>query len=1028
MQLTELAIKRPAMMSMVFLLFVFLGLVSAPYLGVDLYPPVNIPYVTVVIPYAGAGPEEIETQVVKPVEDAVSSINNVKNINSRAAEGLAMVTIEFTMNTDLDEAAIDVQKNIDAVSGDLPDSADRPVVKKVDFNAQPVMVLAVSGDRPLEDIYELARDNVKDKIQQVPGVGEVSLNGGREREVKIAVDKNRLETYGVALGTIIARVSAANMDVPAGRIDQEESEYLVRILGEYDDLDEIRSLAIPLPTGGKVALRELATVSPGTKDIRSYSRYNGKDAVTITILKQSTASLVATADAISATLPGIRDSLPPGIQLYVAQDGADFVHNALNETWKNLIEGILTTALVLLLFLREWRSTLIVVLAIPTSLIATLTLMYFAGFSFNLLTLLALTMCIGILVDDSIVVLENIHRHRTELGKDAATAAMDGRTEIGMAAVAITMSDVVVFGPIAFLTGIVGQFFKQFGLTVVFATLFSLLVSFTLTPMLASLLFKNAPKPREDQEAKNQSGRWSSIQHQVYMKYETFLKWALSHRRPVVITCLLAPMLVFSFIPLGLIKTEFMPLTDQSQVTISLEMPPGTSLAETDAILAQLEKRAMSLPETETVYSTVGKNAEFVGTTVSAQQGNVFVRLVPKTDRKLYQWEIAESMRSWGRNIPGAKISVFEPSGLFPQMAPIQVNITGNDQTKLVELSDKIRTIVKDTPGTADVDSSWKMGQPEIQAEINPLAADNYGLTTAEIAGTMRSAVSGDVVTTYRKEGKETDVRVLLSGANSFDSAQLGSIGITNNQGQIVRLDQVAAIQEKVGPTEIKRMNKQRLITIKSNISGRSLGDIIGDVKNHISALEIPNGSKVSYQGESYYMEDSFAELTRALIISIFLVYAILVMLYESYLIPVIRMLSLPLGLVGALLAFFITGKTLNISSFIGLIMLDGLVAKNSTLLIDYTHTIMQREGLALREALVKAGTTRLRPIIMTSVTMIAGMLPTALAKATGAEMRSGMAAALIGGLLLSTVLTLVVIPVAYTLLDDLRRWVKKKR
>lgn len=1015
-------------MSMVFLLFVFLGLVSAPYLGVDLYPPVNIPYVTVVVPYMGAGPEEIETQVVKSVEDAVSSINNVKTISSTAAEGVATVAIEFTMNTDIDEAAIDVQKNIDAISGSLPDNADRPIIKKVDFNAQPVMVLAVYGDRPLEDIYEVARDIVKDKVQQIPGVGDVSLNGGREREVKIAVDKGRLELYGVTLGTIIARISATNLNIPAGRIEQGESEYLVRILGEYNDLEEIRNISIPLSSGGKVALRELATIGPGAKDVRSYSRFNGKDAVTITILKQSNASLVSTADAISADLPDIRSSLPTGMQLTVARDGADFVHKSLNETWKNLIEGILTTALVLLLFLREWRSTLIVVLAIPTSLIATLTLMYFAGFSFNLLTLLALTMCIGILVDDSIVVLENIHRHRIVLGKDAATAAMDGRNEIGMAAVAITMSDVVVFGPIAFLTGIVGQFFKQFGLTVVFATLFSLLVSFTLTPMLASLLFKNRPSDHETLEKENTVGPWNAIQHQVYVKYEAFLKWALSHRRPVVITCLLAPMLVFSFIPLGLIKTEFMPRTDQSQLTISLEMPPGTSLAETDSILLQLEKRALGLPETAAVYSTVGKSAELVGTTVSAQEGNVYVRLVPKTERKRYQWEIAEAMRSWGKNIPGAKISVFEPAGLFPQMSPIQVNITGDNQTKLVEVSEKIRTVVKETAGTTDVSSSWKMGQPEIQAKINPMAADNYGLTTAEIAGTLRSAISGNIATSYRKEGKETDVRVLLSGADKFDTAQLGSVVILNNLGQMVRLGQVASINEKVGPSAIKRLNKQRLITIKCNITERSLGDIMRDIKAGISAMQLPNGFKVSYQGESYYMEDSFAELTRALIISIFLVYAILVMLYESYLIPVIRMLSLPLGLVGALLAFFITGKSLSIASFIGLIMLDGLVAKNSTLLIDYTHTIMQREGLALREALVKAGTTRLKPIIMTSVTMIAGMLPTALAKATGAEMRSGMAAALIGGLLLSTVLTLVVIPVAYTLLDDLRRRVKKHR
>lgn len=1026
MRLTELAVKRPVMMSMVFFLFIFLGLISFPRIGADLYPPVNIPYISVYTVYRGAGPEEIETQIIKPIEDAISGLNNIKKITSTASEGLAVTVIEFSMNADLDNAAIDVQKCVDSIRGKLPRDVENPTVRKFDFNADPVMVLALAGDMPLEDIYAIARDQIKDRLQRLPGVAQVNLIGGKEQEIKVAVDRNRLKSYGLTIGTVIARISATNMTVPAGRIDQVKDEYLIRVQGEFRDPEEIKNLSLPLPAGGQVSLKEIATVNYGFKDIRTYSRLNGQDAVAISIQKQSTASLVATAEAINRELPQIRELLPPGVNLTVARDNSIFVHQSLNGTWSNLIEGILTTGLVLFFFLREWRSTLIVLLAIPTSLIATLTFMHFAGYSFNLLTLMGLTMCIGVLVDDTIVVLENIHRHRVQLGKDSAAAALDGRSEIGMAAVAITLSDVVVFGPIAFMTGIVGQFFKQFGLTIVFAVLFSLLVSFTLTPMLAALLFKNVPLSEHNSTSKinlwKQARKWVAFQHQTYAKYENFLRWSFNNRRWIMIICLLAPTLAFALLPLKIIKTEFMPRYDQNQLTISLEMPPGTSLTETDAALAKLEKKAMELSEIESTFATVGRSGEQYMGSINAQSGNIFVRLVPKNKRSRTQWEIAEIMRGWGDDIPGAKVSVFEPSGVYPQMAPIQINITGPDQDKLLSIAEQIKKTVEATPGTTDVDSSWKIGQPEIQVEINQVAADYYGLNVSEIAGTVRAAVEGEIATRYRKSGQETDVRVLIAEANHSSISELGSLGIINSQGQIIRLEQVASLKENVGPSEIKRLNKQRTVSIKANLSDRPLGEVMQEIRREVEKIALPPGFEVFYEGETREMEESFAELCRALIMSIVFVYAILVMLYESYLIPIIRMLSLPLGMVGALLALAVTGKTLNIMSFIGLIMLDGLVAKNSTLLIDYTHTIMSREGLPLREALLKAGTTRLRPILMTTVTMITGMLPTALAISPGSEIRASMAVALIGGLLLSTLLTLVVIPVAYTMLDDLKR------
>lgn len=1020
MRLTEWSINRPKMAGMVFILCVFLGLICAPRLGVDLWPPVNIPYIYIATPYNGVSPAEIETQIVKPVEEAVASINNIKSLNSTAYEGLAITVVEFKMGTNLDAAAVDIQKDVDGIRSDLPEGAGIPIIKKLDFNAAPVMVLALSGDLPPEDIYSYAQDKLKDQLLQIPGVAEVTLAGGREAEIKVDADQHRMDSYGLTLGMLMAELSAANLNLPAGRVDLDESEYSVRLLGEFTSLQQIKDLSLTLPSGGKIRLSDVASVTAGFKDTRSISRLDGEDAIIVSVLKQSSASQVSTADGINRKIAEIRKTLPEGARLTVAYDNSTFIHQSLNDTAKNLIEGIILTALVLLLFLREWRSSLIVVLAIPTSLISTFTMMYFVGFSFNIVSLLAMTICIGILVDDSIVVLENIHRHRRQLNKDPAAAALDGRSEIGMAAIAITMSDVVVFAPIALMTGMVGQFFKQFGLTVVFATLFSLLVSFTLTPMLAAILFRNSARETLPDPVRD-PGSGKSLLSRTKAWYENLLRWGLGHRKTIVAICLLAPMLVFALLPLRLVKTEFLPRSDQSQLTISLEMPPGTSLSETSEALKLLERKALTMPEVIHAVTTVGRSGEQYLASINAQNGSITLSLSPKGDRQQAQWDIAEEMREWGRLIPGGRVSVFEPSGIHPQMAPVLIHVAGPDPQQLETLASAVQDIVETTPGATDVASSWELGQPEIQAKIDRASLDYYGLSVKEVAVALRRAITGEVATIWRQSGQETDVRVALAGARQMYKDEIANLGIMNQQGQLVRLNQLATIEINQGPTEIQRLNQQRLITVQANVTGRPLGEVTKDIRQEIDALALPPGFTISYMGETQELEDSFAELVTALIISILLVYAILVMLYDSFLVPVIRMLSLPLGMVGALLALAVTGNTLNILSFIGLIMLDGLVAKNSTLLIDYTHTIMEREHLPLREALVRAGTTRLRPILMTSMTMIAGMLPTALAVSAGSEMRSGMAVALIGGLLLSTLLTLVVIPVAYTLLDDLQ-------
>ncbi|MGE5415153.1 MAG: efflux RND transporter permease subunit [Acidobacteriota bacterium] len=1078
MRLTELTIKRPAMTSMVFLLFVFLGSFCAPFLNIDLYPKANVPYVVITVIYPGASPDEIESRVAEPIEDSIASVSKIKKIHTICSENLLFIAVEFLMSAEPETAVNDVRKAVDTAKSKLPKESESPSILKVDLNSEPVITMAMSGNQRLEDIYDFAKEEIKPRVEQLPGVAQVTITGGKEREIKVFVDRNKLEHYGLTLGHVVQSLGMQNLTLPAGKVNKSTNEYLIRASGEFKNLEEIRNLSLPLYTagqvmlkskanepfvpypiapvmnGGNVRLRDLARIEYGYKDIENFSRLgyekNGRtydqEAVALSVQKQGTASTTAVAEEVINEVARLQTLMPPGVKIEVVRDSSVFVKQCLEDTWRAMFEGILITGLVLYLFLREWRSTLIVGLSIPTSLVSTFIMMYFGDFSFNVLTLLALTMVIGILVDDSIVVLENIHRHRTKFGKRSAQAALDGRTEIGMAAVAITMSDVVVFGPVSFMTGMIGQFFKEFGLTVVFSTLFSLLVSFTLTPMMSAMLFKDDEAELEREERQKERERvkergrtwWGNLQYQVGVGYKNLLYWSMEHRLIVFIICMIAPMSIFATIPMGVLQLEFIPKTDYGQMTVNLDMPPGTSLDETQRTLQIIQKRLLdkkNLPEVRICLTTVGQSAEDYFGVKNPQTGSILVKMYEKNDPYLDdknierrpQWEVAQWIReNIAPDLAGAKIAVFERSGYGrPLMAPIMINVAGPKEDKVEEIAEAVRKLAKDTKGAMDVDSTWREGQPEMQWEIDRPAAEHFGVTSQDIAWTLRCALTGQIATKYRVAGQETDIRVQMDGAKAMEASELGSMAVMNPVGQIFPLGYVANMVPSTSSTEVRRLDRKRAIMVRINLNERPLGPVAYELNKKTDEIHLPPGYSINYEGEYRDLLDSFEELSRALIISVILVYAILVMLYESYLVPVVRMLSLPLGAVGAFGALLLTGRTFNIISFIGLIMLDGLVAKNSTLLIDYTHTIMQRERIDLRDALVKAGTTRLRPIVMTTVTMMAGMLPTAIANTTGSEIRSPMAISLIGGLTISTLLTLVVIPVAYTWLHDMRVKVK---
>jgi len=1028
MNVTELSVRRPTAILMGMVLIFGLGLVGYLNLGADLFPAVDTPIVAIHSTYPGAGAEQIDKDIIKPIEDAVSVVNGIDTMRSTSGVGFGYTIIQFTMSTDLNAAQVDVQKAINGIVDKLPRDATRPVIITFDVNAQPILILAITGDVTPEELYNEA-DTVTRAIESLPGVGSATIDGGQKKELLVTVDREKLDYYSVSTQTLLATLQADNMNVPAGEIKQRSRDLTVRMLGEFSSEQDVSNLRISTANGSSVPLSEIAQVKLDYPDPVRVVRRDGKTAIGIVIRKQSNANLVDTTARIKQALPSLQESLLPGTKLTVASDATLFITASLDETRLNLLESIITTSLVLFLFLRRWRSSLIVLIAIPFSLVGTFFAMYLFHFTLNIVSLMALGLCIGILVDDSIVILENVDRHIL-LGEDSRTAAVRGRMEIGLAAVAITLCDVVVFAPIAFLSDIVGQFFRQFGVTVVAATLLSLLVSFTITPMMASRMLgggkrKDAPDTAPPSgEPANQGAFGRFFETSVKGGYRRFLLWCLANRWKVIgaVGALVVASIVL--IPLKVIQTEFLPTFDQSRVIVDLDLGPGATFPQVDEKTRVVEQHLLSLPEVQTMYAGVG------GATAGSRS-EIVVKLKDKSARRKSQSTLARELREWGRGLPGVDFSVTEPGVLdrtsIEGTKPFIVNVTGPNRDILRDLARRVESDVRSVRGTADVDNTMRATQAEVNVIIDRLAAADYGLSAADVASVLRTALAGTDAGVYRYGGDEFDVTVRYREDQIRSPYDLETLSITNRLGQQIPLTQVARIVKSDSPQQVLRRNRQNVATITANIQGRPLGAVTADVQQRLADVTLPLGYQIIYGGDTQYMATSFRSLAWALVASILLVYMILVVLYESFLTPMIRMLSIPCGVIGAFAALALTGKAINIFAFIGLIMLDGLISKNGTLLIDYTNTLVKR-GKPLREALLEAGVTRLRPILMTSVTMIVGMMPLALSLGASSEIRSGMAVVLIGGLITSTVFTPLLLPVVYTLIDEARAAVRGRR
>jgi HAE1 family hydrophobic/amphiphilic exporter-1 len=1025
MSFLRVFIKRPVFTTMLVFVLVFFGLSSLPRLGIDLLPDVDLPLASVLVTWDGASPEEMESLVVKPIEDAASAVSGIKTITSISRPGLAQVTIEFVLGTDPRMAAADVREKVGGIRKTLPDQIDEPVTQRIDITASPVVYYSLSSDRrPRGEIRKMANDIVKERLQQLDGVGDVSVIGGSDREVQVQVDPRKLDAYGLTIDQIIATVNSANANTPGGYVKEKGYEMVVRTLGQFQTVEEVGTIAVANVNNQVVLLRDVATVADSYVEERTYARTDGSPSVVVSIQKQSGTNTVAVADSVKAEMERIQQELPSDIKTTIVRDGSLYIKSNVEDVEMSLILGGLLAVIIVFLFLRDTRATMIGALAIPTSVIATFSLMKFGGFTLNNMSLMGLSLAVGILIDDAIVVVENIHRH-IEAGATPAEGAVSGTAEISLAVLATTLSILAVFIPVGSMGEVIGMFFRQFGLTVAFAVAFSLFVAFSLTPMLAARWLRSpneAAPPRPAYFAAFSKfvdkllDKWEHGFEAFRDNYRELLQWSL--KRPGLIVGVAVMSLVVNFFFIPFLGFEFQPTYDSGEFNIYLTAPPGTAIETMQALAEPVEKEVVDMTETRAAFLNIGYGRNPVNKAL------VGVKLKDTGERNRTMMQIMDDLRAKFRNYTGLKISVIPSSttGGRGDNRPVQVGIQGDDLHILLGLSQELAERLRHVEGAADVDTSASDFEPEVQVVLDRAKAGQAGVSADTVGYVVQTAFAGNTTANrYRVGDKDYDIRIRLKDALRLRPEDVANVRVTSKTGGQVRIGDIAQVNFTSGPTEIDRENRQREIIVYANNVGASAGDIINAAKSEISQMTFPIGYHYKFVGQTRMMNDSFNEIGRALVIAVVLIYMVLAAQFESFIHPLTIMLSLPFALIGAILALLVSAKTINIMSLIGIIMLMGLVAKNAILLVDYTNTLRERDGLSREAALLEAGSVRLRPILMTTAAMILGMLPVAFGWGAGAELRSSMGVVVVGGLITSTILTLVVVPQMYIFMDNLQ-------
>lgn len=1006
MKITEIAIARPIFASMVMLAVVVFGTVLYLRLPVDLFPDVDFPVVTVTVAYPGADTETMESRVAEPIEEAVNSLAGIRLLRSTNLEGVTQVAIQFDLEVDLDVATQDVRDRVASIQDELPDAAEAPLVEKLDLGAAPIMQLALSGPVDERELSRFAEDVLKPGLERLRGVGQLELVGSREREVHVYVDNDRLRAYGLSVLEVAQALGAQNLEVPGGRLDDGRRELSVRTTAEATTVAELARTTLRARDGATVRVEDVAEVVDGLETRRSSAWVNGEAAIALIVRKQSGENTVAVAGAVREALPALEARAPAGSRIDVLFDNSINIRGSIDTVQLDLVLGAILCVLIIFLFLRDIRATFIAALTLPTTVIGTLGTVQVLGFSLNLMTTLALSLSIGILIDDAIVVIENIVRHKVKLGEKKREAAYRATSELGLAVLATSAAIVAVFVPVAFMEGMVGQFFYEFGITVAVAIVISTVIALTLTPMLASRLLSD-----EEREPWRISRSIEEVLQGIEDRYRAVIRWALRHRLVTVLagtgvlfgSCLLMPAIGF----------EFIPPEDRSQFVVGFELPIGTSLEESEDQLLAASSEVRTIPGVETVFLTVGG-----GVRDQVNEARMIVNLAPREARAYHQTDVMAYIRQLFADREEVMVEVQELDAVDAggENAPIQYNLRGDDLQELATAARAVADRLRATPGFADVDITYRDGRPELEVRVDDGRADDLEVTGRDIALTVRQLVEGEVATEMDLDNDRYDVRVQLPPGQRDDARAVRRAQVRSGTGELVDVAAVASVEEQTGPSQIDRQARQRQITITAQLEGIALGDASNAVQAAADEL-VPPTLTQDVGGMGQLLDETLESMGLALFLAIICIFVILASQFESVVHPFTIMISLPLSVSGALGLLLLTGETMSIFAMIGFIMLMGLATKNAILLVDFANQL-RAQGKERFEALVEAGATRLRPILMTTLAMIFGMLPVAIGHGDGGEVRRAMGIAVIGGLVTSTVLTLVVVPVMYTILD----------
>ena len=1018
-------IHRPVFTTMFVMLLVVFGIKAYPSLGVDLYPEVDYPLVSVTVTYEGAAPEEMETLITKPIENRVSQVSGIKTISSSIREGYSQTVLEFELGIDPKEKASEVREKVASVRGRLPDDIDEPIVQRVDLAAQSIVNFVLSSDsRSRGEIRKLVEDVIKDELQRVEGVSEVNAYGASEREFKILINPQKLSAYNIPFQTVYDVINNANINTPGGSVEEKGTELVVRTLGKYKSVDDIKSVVVDNSNGRIVKVSDLAEVVDGWADEISYARANKVPSVVISVQKQSGTNTVAVTDGVMAAMDKMqKNDLPRDIKVDLVNDQSKYIRENVGDVWSAILFGGFFALLITYLFLGNFRATIIGGLAIPTSIIATFVLMKQMNFTLNNMSLMGLSLAVGVLIDDAIVLIENVFRH-LEKGKTPMVAAQDATEELFLAILATSLSLIAVFIPIGSMGETVGQFFKQFGLTVAFAVAFSTMIAYTLTPMLSAYWLKLPyavgtevnPRNKYIQKALDKFENGFQITRQFYKE---MMEAAVNYPKKIIFIASMT--LFFNLALVPFLGVELQPTYDSGQFSVTFKAPTGTNLEKTKELVEPIEAEISDLKEVQIVSMRLG------GTRTPPSQGTIDVKLVPKEERSKSMMEIMDELRSKFRNVEGLRVSVITGQGSGRgDKRPVQIGLRGSDMNILEGYAQNLADLIRQQPGATDVEISTSEAEPEILVRVDPMRASALGLNASNVGTMVKTAFQGKTTSNSFTFGdNDYDVRVQLAKRDRKSIDDVKNLVVSSSSGNYIRLADVADVTLDSGPTRIDREDRQRQLVVYANTVGTTPGELINKIEaDLIPQLNMELGYRYKMIGQADEMGKTFNEIAKALLIAVIMIYMVLAAQFESFVQPLIIMIALPFALTGAIVGLLVSGQTVNMMSLIGFTMLLGLVTKNAILLVDYANK-SRAKGTEIKEAVLEACSLRLRPILMTTLATILGMLPIALGVGAGAELRQSMGVVLIGGLFTSTILTLVVVPLVYILVEG---WIERRK